>query len=119
MIGSLLRYGVDILPLLFLVLPDPILTTALVNMTGCLFMGIAVVRLQINKEAADRARLFLLTGILGSFTTFSGYTIQSLELFKQSSVLFLLYFFGQVILGVLLLFAGAKVSGQRTRGQKP
>lgn len=79
-------------------------------MAGCFIMGIAVVRLQTETVEGDAARLFLVTGLLGSFTTFSGYTIQALEILQSSFSLFFLYFFGQVILGVLLLIAGAKIS---------
>lgn len=93
------------------------LTTVFVNMAGCFIMGIAVARLQTETVQGDAARLFLATGLLGSFTTFSGYTIQALELLQTSFSLFFIYFFGQVILGVFLLIAGAKISASMPERQ--
>lgn len=116
-IGSLLRYGTDILPMLLFDEYSSFLTTVFVNMAGCFIMGIAVVRLQSETVEGDAARLFLVTGLLGSFTTFSGYTIQALELLQTSFSLFFIYFFGQVILGVFLLIAGAKISASMPERQ--
>jgi fluoride exporter len=110
-IGSLLRYGADQLTVLFFNDPNPFAATVFVNMAGCFFMGMAAVaRFHSDTTQGIAARLFLMTGLLGSFTTFSGYTIQALELLQSSLILFFLYFFGQVFLGLILLIAGAKIS---------
>lgn len=116
-IGSLLRYGADHIPPLFFDDSDLFLATVSVNMAGCFFMGMAIVRFHSETAEETAARLFLTTGLLGSFTTFSGYTIQALELLQLSFSLFFLYFFGQVILGVILLIAGAKISASIHEGQ--
>jgi CrcB protein len=42
-----------------------------VNLLGCLAMGVLVVVLAQRFDASNELRLFLATGILGGFTTFS------------------------------------------------
>ena len=108
--GSLLRYGADILFVLFFCNANPFAATVFVNMAGCLLMGMAMVRFHPGTIKGPAARLFLMTGLLGSFTTFSGYTVQALELLHSSFGLFFLYFFGQMFLGMILLITGAKIS---------
>lgn len=116
-IGSLLRYGADILAVLFFSDPNPFAATVFVNMTGCFFMGLVMVRYHSGTTQGSASRLFLMTGLLGSFTTFSGYTVQALELLQVSLGFFFLYFFGQVFLGMILLIAGAKISASITKSK--
>lgn len=56
--------------------------TLVVNVSGCLFVGF-VVTLAEERGVLDRnARLALITGFIGSYTTYSTYAIESVQLFR-------------------------------------
>ena len=50
----------------------------LVNVSGCLAMGVALVLLERTP-----LKLLIMSGILGGFTTFSAFSLISLELFQR------------------------------------
>lgn len=58
--------------------------TLVVNVSGCFLMGLLFVVLQewLN-EIAPQLRSFLLIGILGGYTTFSSFSIETLNLFEN------------------------------------
>ena len=57
--------------------------------------------------------IFLLTGVLGGFTTYSQFTFDLIELNAQSQLTTLLYFFGTIFLsifaGLLGIYIGTKM----------
>ena len=60
--------------------------TLLVNVSGSLLMGL-LSGLFISKIAvSEEWRLLLLTGILGAFTTFSAFAIETITLFDQGAI---------------------------------
>jgi len=60
--------------------------TLLVNVSGSLLMGL-LSGLFISKIAvSEEWRLLLLTGILGAFTTFSAFSIETIALFDQGAI---------------------------------
>jgi CrcB protein len=117
MIGAILRYSADFIPVWILNEPDPIISTIFVNLTGCFIIGWVAGRFHSNSTEEITMRLFLMTGILGSFTTFSGYTIEALNLLGESFLLFLLYFLGQPAIGLLMLIAGSRLSSFKKTSQ--
>ena len=78
MLGSLLRYLVArVTPLTGF----PLATLA-VNVIGCFVTGLLYALLM--QRAADNAlRLFLLTGVLGGFTTFSAFSLETINLLQD------------------------------------
>ena len=60
-------------------LPFPVGTLS-VNVLGCLLFGALVVLLKPESLAAERWQLFLTTGLLGGFTTFSAFGHETSEL---------------------------------------
>ncbi len=84
--------------------------TLVVNLTGCFAIGL-VLGLAESRDAPSReARLFLVTGILGSYTTFSAFGWETLELLRGGELLkVMLYAGGSVMLGVLAAWAGSSL----------
>lgn len=85
------------------------LSTFVVNVTGCLVAGI-LAGLVIRHElfAAD-LRIFLFTGLLGGFTTFSAFGLETVHLLQRQEfgVAFLNVFLSTVV-GVAVLWLGIK-----------
>lgn len=60
--------------------------TLAVNILGSLVMGLASVWLLERSSLPPEARLFLLTGVLGGFTTFSAFSVETLGLIEAREV---------------------------------
>ncbi len=73
-IGAILRYGVGVL------VATP-LATLTVNVIGSFLIG--VVWVILAQKGFDRAAAFLITGVLGGFTTFSAFSLDALRLFES------------------------------------
>ncbi|MBO8126541.1 MAG: fluoride efflux transporter CrcB [Firmicutes bacterium] len=61
--------------------------TAIVNITGCLFIGFLMTLIMKIAPLSTELCLFLVTGTLGSLTTFSTFSYETLRLIQQGSVL--------------------------------
>ena len=102
--GSALRYLVNItLPRLFgHGFPY---ATMMVNVLGSFAMGVLVVVLAM--KGGNRFAPFLMTGILGGFTTFSAFSLDAAKLVETGEVgTAAVYVLGSVGLGLAALFAG-------------
>ncbi len=92
----------------------PWLATAGVNVTGSLLMGLLVgwlVGRGAGGPATDRLRLFLATGVLGGFTTFSSFSLEAVLLMeKRAWAEAAGYVGGSVASGLLGLTAGLLLS---------
>ncbi|TKD15874.1 fluoride efflux transporter CrcB [Rhodobacter capsulatus] len=103
-IGSVARYLVNItLPRLFgHGFPYATMT---VNVVGSFLMGGLVVVLAM--KGGTRFAPFLMTGILGGFTTFSAFSLDAAKLWQAGEVTTAAgYVIGTVVLGLAALFAG-------------
>lgn len=80
--------------------------TLFVNVAGSLIMGIAAA-LILEKTGAGRLYLFLMTGVLGGFTTFSAFSLDALYLIERGKfVASAAYIGGSVALSILALIIG-------------
>jgi CrcB protein len=61
--------------------------TLLVNVLGSLLIGYLVVLLPESGSQASILRLLLITGVLGGFTTYSAFSIETLTLFQEGQVM--------------------------------
>lgn len=81
--------------------------TFVINITGSTVMGLIAGYLAFKGAASQPWRLFLMTGVLGGYTTFSAFSLDAAVLYERGEAgLALLYVLGSVILAVLGLFAG-------------
>lgn len=80
------------------------LGTLTVNVLGSFALGVAATVLVKSGPDSTKLQLFLLTGLLGAFTTFSTFSHESLELLRSGRNL---AFLGNVGGSLLLCLAGA------------
>ena len=80
--------------------------TLVVNLTGSLFIGLLWGLLDMGNLPAN-TRAFIFIGIFAGFTTFSSYTMESLNLFKDGDLkLAVINILANNILGLLMVFVG-------------
>jgi CrcB protein len=83
--------------------------TMFINITGSIAMGLLVGALALRGGAqwAQTTRLFAATGILGGYTTFSTFSLETMLLIERNQFgAALAYVGGSVLLGVGGLWAG-------------
>ncbi len=107
-LGALARWGVaEALPR-----PDggwP-WATLLVNLTGCLLIGVLTGVLTARSPEPPWARPFLAVGVLGGYTTYSAFAVEAVALVEAGApVLAGAYVLVSVLGGVLAVAAGALV----------
>ena len=83
--------------------------TAFENILGSSLIGLTYIILCKKFENNKFLNLFLLTGIIGSYTTYSGFMIEAFLISTQSFITFLSYIFLQIIVGIFALWLGLGV----------
>ena len=79
----------------------------IVNITGGLLMGLIVEASALKLNLAPGLRSFLTVGILGGYTTFSTFSLDSALLLQKGQYgLAAAYVIGSVVLSIAALFAG-------------
>ncbi len=85
------------------------LSTFCVNVIGCFAIGVLAAMAEHHDLFSPSARLFLLTGLLGGFTTFSAFAYESAFLIRRAYLTTsLLYVGASVFVGIAAVFAGLK-----------
>ena len=81
--------------------------TFIINITGSTVMGLIAGYLAFKGEASQPWRLFLMTGILGGYTTFSAFSLDAVLLYERGALgLAAFYVLGSVVFSIAGLFAG-------------
>ena len=81
--------------------------TFVVNITGCLIIGILSGLTDTRQLFTAEIRLLIFIGLLGSFTTFSTFGIESLYLLQERQFLFFgIYALGQLVIGLVAVWSG-------------
>lgn len=84
--------------------------TVFVNIVGSLAMGLIAGWFALRGHSGQLPRLFLTTGILGGFTTFSTFSLDSALLLERGDTWAgMAYIAGSVVVGILALFAGLMI----------
>ncbi len=105
-IGALMRYGVNIAAIKALGEGFPY-ATMIVNTSGSFAIGALMIVLANAISPSDTMRLFLVTGLLGAFTTFSTFSLDVVTLFQRGEIISTaLYLSLSVILSIAALIAG-------------
>jgi fluoride exporter len=105
-LGSAARYLVQGVVYRFLPADFPY-ATFFINVSGCYAIGFLGVLAQEMFLVGPTARLFLMVGILGGYTTFSTFGYETMELVREGSgFLAAVNGIGQVVLGLVAVWAG-------------
>jgi CrcB protein len=105
-LGSTLRHTINVVCQRCLGTAFPY-HTFFINISGSLVMGLIAGYLAFKGEASQPWRLFLMTGILGGYTTFSAFSLDTALLYERGAIgLAALYVAGSVVLSIAGLFAG-------------
>jgi CrcB protein len=83
------------------------LSTLLVNILGCLVAGVIAGCIERLDWFSPDTRIFLLTGMLGGFTTFSAFGVDTVFLLRRGEVSVALAYVGlSVVCGLAALWLG-------------
>ena len=105
-LGSISRYLMQMLIAARIPLNFPSGTLA-VNLFGSLLIGLFFGYIEHKHWFSPQVRLFITVGFLGSFTTFSTFAFENVELIREGNYLnFATYTLVSVIGGLLLVWAG-------------
>jgi CrcB protein len=105
-LGTTLRHIVNVVCQRFLGTAFPY-HTIIINITGSTVMGLIAGYFAFKGEAAQSWRLFMMTGILGGYTTFSAFSLDTALLYERGEIgLALFYVLGSVGFSIAGLFAG-------------
>ena len=105
-VGAALRHGMNLAAARLLGTHFPFGTLA-ENILGSLFMGLIVAWFAFEGGPSQHWRLFLTTGMLGGFTTFSTFSLDTALLYERGELgLAALYVVASVVAGIIGLFGG-------------
>jgi fluoride exporter len=105
-IGASARYGINVVFARLLGGGFPF-ATIVVNVIGCLAMGIVAGLLQTRLQMGEGLRLFLTTGILGGFTTFSAFALDVVKLgAERGQTAAVVYVLLSVLLSIAAVYTG-------------
>lgn len=108
-IGSIARYLCQ--KWMYNLYPHPFPAgTFIINITGCFLIGIFWGIAAKSTSFTENWALLLMTGLCGGFTTFSAFTLESINLIRENRTgLFLTYLAASVILGLFATWIGIRL----------
>lgn len=102
-IGGALRHLVNVLAMR--VGEPTYIGTLTINVTGSFAMGIVAEYFALRSHLPQEWRLFLTTGIIGGFTTFSAYSLEAVLLYERGQLAIAAsYVLSSVVLSIGALF---------------
>ena len=105
-VGAALRHGVNLVTPRLLGTAFPY-ATIIENVSGSLIMGLLAAYFAFKGDASQHWRLFLTTGFLGGYTTFSAFSLDAVLLYQRGELgLAALYVALSVVLSIGGLMAG-------------
>ncbi|MGA9008107.1 MAG: fluoride efflux transporter CrcB [Xanthobacteraceae bacterium] len=108
-LGAALRHGVNLVAARALGTEFPY-GTLIINVLGSLAMGLIAEYFALKIGLPQRWRLFLTTGILGGFTTFSAFSLDAALLYERGQQMgAAIYVVASVVLAIGALFAGMAI----------
>lgn len=91
--------------------PDWPAGTLLVNISGSFVLAFFVTLATTRLIVSPNLRLFVAVGLLGGYTTFSSYMVETLNLIQTGRIgPTLFYFLGNVVFGMIAAIAGVFIA---------
>lgn len=110
--GALSRYGIDTLVERRTESVFP-WATFLINVSGCLAVGFVIAALVDRHRTPQWLRIGLVMGFCGSYTTFSTFAQETLDLFEESKSHVALASIGaNIVLGLAAVYVGARIGNR-------
>lgn len=109
-IGATLRYLTTRLTIVMLGHSNVLTGTVFSNIAGCFLGGFGLGWFLIFTVYPPEWILFITTGILGSYTTFSTFALEAYKLMKQKVGTLILYLLLQVVVAFLAVYGGFKMA---------
>jgi len=105
-IGAAARYGVNVTAPKLLGHGFP-WATMIVNVAGSFVMGLLIAIMALAWSTSQEMRVFLATGVLGGFTTFSAFSLDFVALYERKEYgLAFGYAGSSVVMSLIAVFAG-------------
>ena len=103
-VGSMLRYLTAFAIEKYYATIFP-LATFVVNIVGCLIIGLVMGWLEKNQLMTSNLKWLLVTGFCGGFTTFSAFGYENIRLLQNGNIgMAFLYIGGSIIVGLLAVW---------------
>lgn len=104
-LGSLFRYWISLLSVKLWGLGFPF-GTLIVNSLGSFAIGLLWGMMDLS-SVKNETKVFVFVGLLGGFTTFSTFSVETLHLFKSAQYKMAVFnILANNLIGLLLVFAG-------------
>lgn len=108
-LGAALRHGINVFAARYAGTSFPY-GTLFINVAGSLAMGLIAEYFALKAGLPQRWRLFLTTGILGGFTTFSAFSLEAALLYERGQIAgAAIYVIASVVLAITALFVGLAI----------
>ena len=113
-VGAVLRYFVSVMAAQWWQHPFPLGTLA-VNLTGCLLLGWFWQKISISAKYPAWFQTGVSTGLIGSFTTFSAFSAETLQLLQADQPFWaFVYVLSSSTGGLLSAWLGTKLARRET-----
>lgn len=105
-LGAMGRYGLGVLIMALAGSGFPY-ATLIVNIVGSFLMGVAIESFAVLWNPGGAMQIFITTGFLGAFTTFSTFSLDFISLYQRGDIgAALFYLLCSVCLSIVGLWAG-------------
>ena len=108
-LGASLRYLTSILFKYFFYYS--FVGTLVVNVLGSFLVGLFIYSLQNKNLSQDLIKYFFIIGVLGSYTTFSAFSFETIDLLTNNKLLLtLIYIFSSLVLCLIAAYIGLNIN---------